>query len=106
MIAAEHTLTSEEERVVRQALWDLVLTPREFLEIIEGRGTRNWPSRGFCVARLLESVTWFEIVKLVQPETLCASWSEARPYVRIGSIREGMDFACRFLSQHPLPAAG
>lgn len=90
-------LDEEKRRVLSQALWDLNLTPDEFADIIEGRIVRAWPDRGFCVARLLESVTWFDVVKIFSPADLCAVWNEARKHVRDSSITKGMDFACRIL---------
>ncbi len=94
---AKRQLTKEEKSIISQALWDLNLTPEEFLDIIEGRGVRKWPDRAFCVARLLESVNWFDIVKIITPQKICALWGEAKKFVRVKSIREGMDFACRVL---------
>lgn len=90
-------LTNKQRRVLARALWDLTLTPEEFLAIIKGLTTRAWPDRGFCVARLLESANWFEICDIVHPEDICRLWGDARKYVRSNSIREGMDFACRTL---------
>ncbi len=90
-------LPEEHIRILKQCLWDLNLTPEDFLAIIEGRSERKWPERGFCVARLLESVNWFKIVKIIDPRTLCGLWGEARKFVRFKEIREGMDFACRIL---------
>ncbi len=90
-------LTEEEKSILSQALWDLNLTPEEFLDIIEGRSDRKWPERGFCVARLLESVNWFDIVKIIEPKNICSLWEDAKKYVRLKSIKEGMDFACRAL---------
>jgi hypothetical protein len=90
-------LTAEEKSILSQALWDLNLTPDEFLDILEGRATRKWPDRAFCVARLLESVNWFKIVRIINPRILCGVWEEARRYVRFKEIKEGMDFACRIL---------
>lgn len=90
-------LTEEEKRTLKQALWDMNLSPEEFLEIIEGRSTRKWPDREFCVARLLESINWFKIVKIIDPRILCQVWKDARKYVRLKEIKEGMDFACRIL---------
>ena len=90
-------LPSEAKKILSQALWDLNLTPEEFLEIIEGETDRKWPERGFCVARLLESVNWFDIVKIIEPRKLCSLWKDAKKYVRVKSIKEGMDFACRIL---------
>ena len=93
----QHILTGEERKILSQALWDLNLTPEEFLEIIEGKSNREWPDRGFCVARMLESINWFDIVKIFNPKEICRLWAEARRYVRLNSIKEGMDFACRIL---------
>lgn len=93
----QRQLTAEEKSILSQALWDLNLIPEEFLDIIEGRGTRKWPDRAFCVARLLESVNWFDITKVIAPQTICEHWEKAKRYVRLKSIREGMDFACRVL---------
>jgi len=90
-------LTEEQRSILKQCLWDLNLTPEEFLAIIEGRSARKWPERGFCVARLLESVNWFKIVKIIEPRVLCGLWGEARRHVRFKEIKEGMDFACRIL---------
>ncbi|MBI5407906.1 MAG: hypothetical protein HZA14_00910 [Nitrospirae bacterium] len=90
-------LTEEEKSILSQALWDLNLTPEEFLDVIEGRSERKWPDRAFCTARLLESVNWFDIVKVIDPRTICSLWAKAKRYVRLRSIREGMDFACRVL---------
>ncbi len=91
-------LTEEQRLILKQCLWDLKLTPEEFLDIIEGRLVKKWPDRAFCVARLLESVNWFKIVKVIEPKTLCLLWNdEAKKKVRFKPIREGMDFACRIL---------
>ncbi len=87
----------ERDRILSQALWDLRLSPAEFLEIVEGKSKRSWPDRGFCVARLLESVNWFKIVRIINPKVLCGAWKNARQYVRVPEIREGMDFASRLL---------
>ena len=93
----KQNLTEEEKKLISQALWDLNITPEEFLEIIEGRSDKKWPERGFCVARLLESINWLDIVKIIEPRKLCSLWNEAKKYVRLKSIREGMDFACKIL---------
>ena len=93
----QHILTEDERKILSQALWDLNLTPEEFLEIIKGRSNREWPERGFCVARMLESINWFDIVKIINPKEICRLWAEARRYVRLNSIKEGMDFAFRIL---------
>ena len=90
-------LTDEQKGILKQCLWDMNLTPEEFLDIIEGRSRRKWPERAFCVARLLESVNWFDIVKIIEPEKICRLWDEAKRYVRFKSIKEGIDFACRVL---------
>jgi len=91
-------LTDEQRSILRQCLWDLNLTPEDFLAILEGRLAKKWPDQAFCVARLLESVNWFEIVGIIKPERLCSYWTEeARQKVRFKSLKEGMDFACRLL---------
>jgi hypothetical protein len=91
-------LTDEQRSILRQCLWDLTLTPDEFLAILEGRLVKKWPDQSFCVARLLESVNWFKIVKIIEPERLCKFWNEeTRNKVRFKPLREGMDFACRLL---------
>jgi len=90
-------LTEEQRKILKQCLWDMNLTPEEFLDIIEGRSTRKWPERAFCVARLLESVNWFDIVRIVPPKEICSLWAEAKKYIRVKSIKEGMDFACTIL---------
>ncbi|MEW6417685.1 MAG: hypothetical protein AB1480_06145 [Nitrospirota bacterium] len=90
-------LSEEQRKILKQCLWDMNLTPEEFLAIIEGKSARKWPERAFCVARLLESVNWFDIVKIVEPREICSLWAEARRFVRFNSIKEGMDFACKIL---------
>lgn len=99
-------LTEEQKDILKQALWDLNLSPEEFLAIIEGTSDRRWPDRGFCVARLLESVNWFKIVTITDPRVLCSVWEDARKYVRAREIREGMDFAIRILQKNYLPSPG
>lgn len=92
------TLLNEEQKsILSQALWDLNMTPEEFAGIIRGSIVKNWPKRGFCIARLLESVNWFDVVKVFSPAELCAEWEEAEAYLRSDSIRKGMEFACRTL---------
>lgn len=36
-------LTDEQRSILRQCLWDLNLTPEDFLAIIEGRLVKKWP---------------------------------------------------------------
>lgn len=94
----ERQLTDEQRSILRQCLWDLTLTPEEFLAILEGRLVKKWPDRSFCVARLLESVNWFKITKVIDPKTLCSIWNDdAKRKVRFAPLKEGMDFACRVL---------
>ena len=90
-------LTEEQRGILSQALWDLNLTPEEFLAIIEGRSQRKWPDHAFCVARLLESANWFKIVRVVDPRVLCAVWEDAKKHMRFKELIKGMDFACRIL---------
>ncbi|HBE44121.1 MAG TPA: hypothetical protein DDW17_01385 [Deltaproteobacteria bacterium] len=103
---SHRSLTEEQKNILKQALWDLNLTPEEFLAIIEGTSDRKWPDRGFCVARLLESVNWFDIVKIIEPIKIYALWENAKKYVRADSIKEGMDFASRILQKNYLPSPG
>lgn len=83
------------KKIISQALWDLNLTPEEFVGIIRGSTARQRPDRGFCVARLLERVNWFDIVKIFSPVEICSAWEEAKKHLRSDSIRKGMEFACR-----------
>jgi hypothetical protein len=100
-------LTEEQKSILRQCLWDLNLTPEEFLDIIEGRLERRWPDRAFCVARLLTSVNWFKIVEIFPPEYLCTLWNdEVKKRVRSREIREGMDFVCRVLRKDTVSTSG
>lgn len=91
------TLSEMQRGILSQALWDLNLTPEEFLAIIEGRSQRKWPDQAFCVARLLESANWFKIVQVVDPRLLCGVWEEAKKHMRFKELIKGMDFACRIL---------
>ncbi len=93
----ETHLDDEKKKIISQALWDMNISPEEFMGIIEGRIVRKWPDRGFCVARFLESVNWFDVTKVIQPRDICGLWGEAEKYVRNRSIKAGMDFACRIL---------
>lgn len=72
----DRPLTDEQRSILRQCLWDLNLSPEEYLAIIEGRLIKKWPDRAFCVARLLESVNWFKLVEVVSPELICSLWTE------------------------------
>lgn len=93
----EIRLTEEERKIISQALWDLNVPPEDFVGIIRGSIVRKWPERGFCVARLLESVNWFDVVKIFSPEEICEAWKSAEKYARNESIQKGMEFACRTL---------
>lgn len=90
-------LTEEQKSILRQCLWDLKLTPEEYLDIIEGKSDRKWPDRPFCAARMLESINWYDVVKVIDPQKICMIWDEAKRYIRVKSIKEGMDFACKIL---------
>lgn len=93
----KNDLNQEQRKIIKQCLWDLNLAPDEFIDIIEGYSNRKWPDRAFCVARLLESVNWFDIIKIIEPKKICALWDIAKKHVRLKSIKEGMDFACKLL---------
>jgi hypothetical protein len=83
--------------IAKRAVWDIGLEPSDFLAILRGELTRDWPSRAFCVARLLECATWYDVVQVLPPREICALWPEAQHYVRSRSIRLGMEYACRLL---------
>jgi hypothetical protein len=103
----DRQLTDEQKSILRQCLWDLTLTPEEFLAIIEGRLVKKWPDRAFCVSRLLESVNWFKLVKVISPELLCSLWDDAvKRKVRFREIKEGMDYVCRVLRKDIVSPSG
>lgn len=84
-------LNDGQKRIISPALGDLNMTPEEFAAVMRGKTTRNWPDRGFCVARLLESVNWFDIVKIFPPPEICEAWDEAKKYSRNDTIRKGLE---------------
>ena len=83
--------------LARRAVWDMALQPQDFLMILRGELTVNWPSRAFCVARLLECASWYDVVRILPPREICALWPEAQRFVRSNSIKLGMAYACRVL---------
>lgn len=74
----EKNLDDEKRKIICQALWDMNISPEEFMGIIEGHIVRKWPDRGFCVARFLESVNWFDVTKVIQPRDICGLWGGGR----------------------------
>jgi len=83
--------------VARRAVWDTGLSPEEFLAVLRGESTPDWPSRAFCVARLLECANWYDVARIMAPRDICAVWPEVRAHVRSDSIRRGMEYVCRVL---------
>lgn len=101
MSAMKTKLTEEQKKILKKCLWDMTISPEEYYDVIKGRRKEPWPDRAYCVARLLEYVNWYRIVKVFKPEEICALWTpEVRRYVRTNSTKEGMDFVCRFLQIH------
>lgn len=83
--------------IAKRAIWDTGLSPDSFLSILRGELAVDWPTRAFCVARLLECSNWFDAVKILAPREICALWPEAEHHVRSRSIKLGMEYACRVL---------
>ena len=83
--------------IARRSLWDTNISPEQFLAIIRGEENLEWPSRAFCVARLLECANWYDVVKIISPREICSLWPEAERYVRATGIKRGMEYACRVL---------
>jgi hypothetical protein len=83
--------------IAKRAVWDLSMQPQDFLLILRGELTVAWPSRAFCVARLLECANWYDVTTILSPREICSLWPNAQQYVRSLSIRRGMDYACRIL---------
>jgi len=83
--------------LAKRAIWDMALQPEDFLKILNGELVVDWPSRPFCVARLLECASWYDVVKVLPPREICSLWPEAQRFVRSKSIKLGMEYACRVL---------
>ncbi|SPD74986.1 conserved hypothetical protein [uncultured Desulfobacterium sp.] len=83
--------------LAKRAVWDMALEPEDFLKIVRGELSVDWPSRPFCVARLLESASWYDVVRILSPQEICSMWPEAKHFVRSKSIKLGMEYACRVL---------
>lgn len=88
---------STEHIILKRALWDTNISPALFLAILRGEESHDWPTRAFCVARLLECANWYDVVKIIPPRDICSLWPEAQRYVRTTSIKKGMEYACRVL---------
>lgn len=85
------------ETIAKRAVWDTDLSPVEFLSILRGEMSVEWPTRAFCVARLLECASWYDVVQVMSPEEICSLWPGAERHVRSKAIKKGMDYACRVL---------
>lgn len=83
--------------IAKRAVWDTNLSPELFLSIIRGEVNLEWPTRAFCVARLLECASWYDVVKIIPPREICLLWPDAERYVRVNGIKRGMEYACRVL---------
>ena len=83
--------------IARRAVWDTDLSPETYLAILRGEISVEWPTRAFCVARLLECSNWFDAVTVLSPQEICKFWPEAERHVRSRSIKLGMEYACRIL---------
>ena len=86
-----------ELKLAKRAVWDMALQPEDFLKILRGELALDWPSRPFCVARLLECATWYDVVRIISPREICSIWPEAQHFVRSKSLKLGMEYACRVL---------
>lgn len=98
-------LTKEQRLILKKCLWDIqMIKPEEFYNIIKGSSTREWPTQAHAVARLLESVNWYDIKKVFKPQEICALWTpHVRRIVRFKELKEDMDFACGILHENTLP---
>jgi len=83
--------------IAKRAVWDTNLSPELFLSIIRGEVSLEWPTRAFCVARLLECASWYDVVKIIPPREVCLLWPDAERYARVNGIKRGMEYACRVL---------
>ncbi|MEI6825816.1 MAG: hypothetical protein WCK54_09505 [Desulfuromonadales bacterium] len=83
--------------IAKRAIWDTAISPELFLAIVRGEESCDWPSRAFCVARLLECASWYDVVKIITPREICSLWPDAERYVRTAGIKRGMEYACRVL---------
>lgn len=83
--------------IAKRAVWDTGVTPEDFLAVLRGELFPVWPTRAFCVARLLECASWYDVVRVMEPAEICAMWPAAERYVRSPSLRKGMEYACRIL---------
>ncbi len=91
-------LNDEQKSILKQCIWDLNLSIEEFYAILTGKLQKRWPDQAFCIARLIESVNWFKIVKIIDPKELCRLWTEdVKRRIRHKTLKEGMEFACRIL---------
>jgi len=100
-------LSDRARRALREILWDVPMSPEEFLDIVEGR--REHPRRAYWVARMLELMDWFDVLDACDVAALADVWPAARRYVRSESLREGLDHAfSRYSAEHRkrLRAAG
>ena len=96
-------LTKEQKSIINRCLWDMRRTPEEFYDIRKGRSAPEWPTQEYAVARLLESVNWFDIKKIFKPQEICALWTpKVRRLVRFKQLKEDMDFACKILHKNTL----
>lgn len=80
-------------KIAKRAVWDLALSPQDFIKILHGELTVDWPTQAFCVARLLECCNWYDATKILPPRDICTLWPEAKRFVRSPSIRLGMEYA-------------
>ena len=91
-------LTKEQKHILKRCLWDMRRTPEEFYDIIKGRSAPEWPSRAYCIARLLEYNRWNDVIKIFDPQEICVLWTdEVKHYIRAKSITRNMDVVCRTL---------
>ena len=83
-------------------VWDYDLDQTQFVEILEGRGTKGRLNQDWAARRLLEYASYDEIIRLIGFRKLVENWPRWRGRIRSKSRVRGFDFLVKWLPEkHP-----
>lgn len=82
------------EELLKKSVWEYDLTPGEFYGILMGDQSGPF-SQEWALTRVVERLTYYELLSVVNLKMLTRLWSHVRRNVYNDDIRRGIDYVIR-----------
>jgi len=80
---------------IKRIIWEYDISENDYLDMLFGKTRKGWFDQKWALRRAIESLNYYDLLKLVSIDTIRKYWPELRTKLRNKDVVQGLDYVIR-----------